>query len=321
MHGKAWDSIECLLLALIPYRPDINIDRVPWLTVLICVACLLVHVQDRLAFNSIAQGAYNQCNGHQNRDYAVTVASLSMENSMQTCIGLLLNIHLSANSDKLIEHLARRATPNPFIGTEAATQAFVADKLQVFYRRFETGVPRMMSQALEYEIGSRDITRMISANFAHADWTHLIGNVLGFLAFGILVEAIAGSVMTIALLVTVSIGTNIATSLWFTDLEAPMASIGLSGSVFAVMGALAFLWPRARIRCWLWVVILFRRISLPAWILAALYTGWNVLYLANQPDSNINFIAHISGALLGFIIAATWMRWQKAAIQSTVDQS
>jgi len=67
------------------------------------------------------------------------------------------------------------------------------------------------------------------------------------------------------------------------------------------------LMPRAKVRCIFWFIVIFRRISLPAWILGIWNIAWDIVQLSYSfHQSGINFVAHISGALFG-VALGLWL--------------
>jgi membrane associated rhomboid family serine protease len=91
-----------------------------------------------------------------------------------------------------------------------------------------------------------------------------------------------------------------------------MPTIGLSGVVMGVIGLFAYLAPTARIRCVLWLLVFWRVLRVPAWILALWYVGWDVYSLMhNDGSSHVNFVAHVSGAALGYLSGLVLFRKRK----------
>ncbi|MCP4234910.1 MAG: hypothetical protein GY770_15235 [Aestuariibacter sp.] len=70
--------------------------------------------------------------------------------------------------------------------------------------------------------------------------------------------------------------------------------------------------PHARIRVFCWVIIFWKIIYIPAWILAAIYIGldgW--VMIASDDYHGINVIAHVAGGLAGFAYGFFWMKERK----------
>jgi membrane associated rhomboid family serine protease len=74
-----------------------------------------------------------------------------------------------------------------------------------------------------------------------------------------------------------------------------------------MMALLTTLLPRARIWCLFWFLLWVRRFSIPVMWVSLWFLGWNV-YDLNHDDgsSNINYMAHVSGALAGIALGVLY---------------
>ena len=65
--------------------------------------------------------------------------------------------------------------------------------------------------------------------------------------------------------------------------------------------------PRAKICSFYWFLLYIRRFTLPVLVIAAWYIGWNVYDLTHRdPDSHINYMAHVSGAATGIVLGLVY---------------
>lgn len=134
---------------------------------------------------------------------------------------------------------------------------------------------------------------MLTANFAHGSWQHLIGNLLFFFAFASAVELIVGSITFAAVVLAMSFGTSVAYSLAMTNFPGALPTVGLSGVVMGMMALLAYLIPTGMIRCFWWFIIKFGTIALPAWLLSLWYIGLDIYVLTSQEElGTVNLVAH-----------------------------
>ena len=172
-------------------------------------------------------------------------------------------------------------------------------------------VPQDLTQALLYSSGSFNVARMFTSDVAHADWLHLVFNLIFFAAFAPAVEAILGAGGFLLALVAVVLGEHLAFSLWYAGSDPPVSVIGLSGVVSAMMGLLTYLWPGARIRCLFFIVIIPIRITLPALLLAAGFVGWDFYYLTQLEESGVSFISHVGGFAVAFAYGLLFLRRTK----------
>ncbi len=144
---------------------------------------------------------------------------------------------------------------------------------------------------------------MVLSALAHADWLHLLGNLVFFLAFAPALEILIGnSLRFIGFMLLISVVTGISYSLFSLSINEPLPTLGLSGIVTGMIGLSAFLMPHARIRVLWWLILLWKTFYVPAWILAVIYIGLDILELLSSDTlGGINLVAHVSGGIAGYL--------------------
>ena len=164
---------------------------------------------------------------------------------------------------------------------------------------------------------------MLTASIAHADWEHIIFNLIFFYAFSPMLEmAIASTKRYVLTLLTIAFVTHVTYSLFSLMTGDYIPTLGLSGVVFGVIGFSAYLIPRARVVTFVWVLSFVRNIYIPAWILAAWFIGGNIWDIYNYGmDSGVNFISHISGGFAGYLIGYFYFKEHKKDIRDEVDDA
>jgi membrane associated rhomboid family serine protease len=194
----------------------------------------------------------------------------------------------------------------------AESRAYTVQQLEQAYGDFKPSVKPSLTERLAYNPASYNVWHMVTAAFAHASWGHIIGNLIFFYAFGTTVEIVIGPLAFAAMIFAFAIGTHFFYSLSQVMATSPMPTIGLSGVVMGVIGLFAYLAPTARIRCVLWLLVFWRVLRVPAWILALWYVGWDVYSLTrHNGSSHVNFVAHVSGAALGYLSGVVFFRKRK----------
>jgi membrane associated rhomboid family serine protease len=148
-------------------------------------------------------------------------------------------------------------------------------------------------------VNKKEWYRVITHGFIHANWTHLLINMLVFYSFGqalITYSMILGyGYKTIHFLVIYFGGMVFATLTTIVKNRNNYAyrGIGASGAVSAVMFACIFFNP--------WSELLFMGIiPVPGIIFAILYLVY-CSYMSSNSNDNINHDAHLYGAIFGFI--------------------
>lgn len=151
-------------------------------------------------------------------------------------------------------------------------------------------------------IGDLSLYRFITAMFLHADFIHLVVNVVGLIAIG---EQFERKIRWKKLL-TIYFGSGIGAGCVvliispFGLLGNTMntVSIGASGAIFGLLGAFWYLYPRERI---VFPLLIIRRWSISTIFL--IYAGIETLYIIMGKQDNIGHVAHVGGLVCSFPIA------------------
>lgn len=140
--------------------------------------------------------------------------------------------------------------------------------------------------------------RIVSHGFVHANWIHLIINMLVLYSFGIAVESyfqhyfqfpvIAFLILYFGSMVFATITTirKQKDNHWYN-------AVGASGAVSAVVFTSIFFNPWSK-------VYFYGIIGIPGIIMGVLYLAYSY-YMTKQSKDNINHDAHFLGAIFGFI--------------------
>ena len=139
--------------------------------------------------------------------------------------------------------------------------------------------------------------RFITCGLIHADYMHLIFNMLTLYFFGTVMEAHYQGILGLqkwyylALYIGALIVSNIPTYLKHTN-DYNYRSLGASGAVSAVLFAFILLQP--------WQQILVLVFPIPAIIYGGLFLVYSV-YMSKKGGGNVNHDAHFYGALFGIL--------------------
>ncbi len=134
--------------------------------------------------------------------------------------------------------------------------------------------------------------RFITAGFVHADYMHLIFNMITFYFFGGLLEQVIGP-ERFCILYLVGIIVSCIPS-YFKRKNAPgYRSLGASGGVAAVIFATIYLEPWNKI-------YIFFAIGLPSIVFAIIYLAYTA-YLARRGYGIVNHDAHFWGSVFGLL--------------------
>jgi membrane associated rhomboid family serine protease len=139
---------------------------------------------------------------------------------------------------------------------------------------------------------------LITSLFIHANWMHLLGNMLFLWVFADNIEDVYGYVGFAIFYLLSGIAGGLLHVLMLPHSVQPL--IGASGAVSGVLAAYVVLFPKARV----WI-LLFMRIPIPLpaiWVLG----GWFLLQVfslaASKPGQDIAWWDHIGGFAFGLVL-------------------
>lgn len=154
--------------------------------------------------------------------------------------------------------------------------------------------------AIPATTGIEKILRMFSSMFIHANWSHVIGNMLILFLTGIFLEARIGKLKYAVLYLASGIGADILHFLIHPDAIGP--SVGASGAVFGVFGAtlvMKFYKPHLHTTPKIGR-FLFKEILPARYFIAVFFI--TIFSLVLLPESGIGYAAHLGGFISGFIL-------------------
>lgn len=129
--------------------------------------------------------------------------------------------------------------------------------------------------------------QFLTAVFLHGGIIHLIYNLFALLLFGLILEKRIGSRNFLALFLISGILANLISFSFYPS------SLGASGAIMAVMGALAVLNPTMTV----WAF----NLPMPMFIAAILWAGGSLMGVFGFGDQSIGYLAHLSGLVLGML--------------------
>lgn len=135
--------------------------------------------------------------------------------------------------------------------------------------------------------------RMITSGFLHADFNHLLFNMLTLYFFaGVVISYVGVSKFVIIYLGSLVLGSLV--SYYFHKDEYHYSAVGASGAVMGILYAAILFIPDQNL-------YLFFAIPIPAWIFGVAYLLYSI-YGMKTKLGNIGHDAHIGGAIAGYLI-------------------
>jgi membrane associated rhomboid family serine protease len=155
------------------------------------------------------------------------------------------------------------------------------------------------------EFLSVESATLLSSQFLHGGWLHLLGNLLYLWIFGNNVEDRVGRLGFLLFYLTGGVLAGLAQVA--IDPTSPVPTIGASGSIAATLGAYFVFFPRARVTSLIFLGFFLQLVKVPAaivlglWFLLQLVDG--IGSLGPTPGGGVAFFAHIGGFVFGALIA------------------
>jgi membrane associated rhomboid family serine protease len=164
---------------------------------------------------------------------------------------------------------------------------------------------------------------LLTSMFMHADWAHLLGNMLFLWIFGNNVEDTLGRVRFLLFYALGGVAATAAqtfVTLGYGSAEdATVPNLGASGAISAVLGAYFLLVPHARV---LTLVPPFFLIPIPAWIFLGIYFVYQLLiggyaFVHPQEGGGVAYFAHLGGIAFGLLTVTLFAAGRRRPLRPT----
>ena len=182
------------------------------------------------------------------------------------------------------------------MGEGVVTLAIIAVTVLVSWRAF--GDRRLLERLLLWPPAverQHQYDRLVTHGFVHADWQHLLFNMITLYFFGSHVERLfapyIGAVGFALFYLSAILVAMLPTWLRHRH-DASYRSLGASGAVSAVLFAFILVQP--------WALIFVFFIPVPAIVYAVLYVGYSI-WMDRRGGDNVNHSAHLWGAGYGLL--------------------
>ncbi|MCL5958405.1 MAG: rhomboid family intramembrane serine protease [Chloroflexi bacterium] len=146
---------------------------------------------------------------------------------------------------------------------------------------------------------------LLTSQFIHAGWGHLLGNMLFLFVFGRAVEDRLGHLPYLIIYLAWGAGAALVQILLTGPTQEPL--VGASGAISGVLGAYFILFPHAWVSLLVPIFFFFWVIDVPAllvlayWFLVQFVNGAAAITRASQATVGVAFWAHVGGFLLGMV--------------------
>ncbi len=158
----------------------------------------------------------------------------------------------------------------------------------------------------------------ITSMFLHGSIMHLVGNMLFLWVFGDNLEDMMGHFSFLAFYLAAGLAAALAQT--YSDPTSLVPMVGASGAIAGVMGGYLLLFPRARVDVVIILIVIFRILPVPAWIVLSAWLGIQLFQGSMTPTGGggVAYWAHAGGFLAGVLLTLpVWLRlggpgfWQR----------
>ncbi len=159
---------------------------------------------------------------------------------------------------------------------------------------------------------------IFTAMFLHANWLHILGNMLFLFIFGDNVEDAFGHLRYLLFYLFCGVAASLVQAGVAEVFEGTQGmaagELGASGAIAGVLGAYIVLFPHARIRTLIgFGILFFTRLSaglvIGAWFLLQFIPGITAI----RDVGGVAYFAHVGGFVAGALVAVLWRPRRRAA--------
>ncbi len=169
--------------------------------------------------------------------------------------------------------------------------------LEQFYLRY-SAIPAYIEDG--HHLGT-----LISAMFLHGSWMHLIGNMLFLWVFADNIEATIGNVPFLLYYLLGGILASLAHVYFSPGSEIP--SLGASGAISAVLGSYLIMFPKSKVKVFIFLIIFLQRITMSAFIFLGIWIAIQIFSTiqnigVSSEQGGTAWYAHLGGLVFGLLM-------------------
>jgi len=298
-----------------------------WLTWILVVLMLFIHWRVEVNSEKVSDAVQNYCNSERGESFTKQLRWQARNPDGQD---------LDWNCNAVLAVIAHG-------GDRPATYAYMLDngelehlseqKHEQFAGLLASGVvdarlyvPRLLQEKLAQPGQSWNPVRMVTATFAHADWMHVLFNMVFLIAFGSILEVVVGPIVYFGFILAAALTTGIAYAAVTTATGDDFTlALGFSGADFALLGALLYLMPFAPIKSIVFLGFIPIPMRLGVWVFGLIFLGGELWFLFEQgpfdENTGVNVLAHAVGGVTGFVLAAWFLQPLKRQLQQILERA
>jgi membrane associated rhomboid family serine protease len=180
-------------------------------------------------------------------------------------------------------------------------------ELQAFFASYAI-IPRELVTMV-----STEYFTLLTSQFLHGGWLHLLGNMLYLWIFGDNIEEQLGHLRFLLFYLLTGLIAGLAQVIIEPASVIPI--VGASGAIAGVLGGYLMLYPLARVSTFI-PIFIFIRVELPAilvlgfWFITQFFNGVASIGMPTETGGGVAFFAHIGGFIAGFVLVRLFGRKQ-----------
>jgi len=147
---------------------------------------------------------------------------------------------------------------------------------------------------------------LLTSMFMHGSFMHLFGNMVVLWIFGNNIEDYLGMFKFIVFYLLVGLIAGLVHIVFNWNSTVPV--IGASGAISGIMGAYLILYPKAKVKTLVFILIFITFIDIPASVFLLIWFFFQFFYKASD---GVAFLAHIGGFIAGAILIYNWRKYKK----------
>lgn len=160
--------------------------------------------------------------------------------------------------------------------------------------------------------------QLFTSLFVHADFMHLLGNLIILLAFALPFEELIGGRRFLVVYLLAGLAGSLA-QVAVSWGGGPLLLMGASGAIFGIIGAFAASYPNRVVPLPLPLFVVMFFVRMRVWIAAMVFASLQLLYLAFlSPFDNTAYFAHLGGLGGGILLGWAVVRGNAPAHRSPV---
>ncbi len=149
------------------------------------------------------------------------------------------------------------------------------------------------------------LTTLVTSQFLHGGWWHIVGNMLFLWAFGRSLEELMGGAKFLVFYLLCGVAAGLTQAFFNAGSHVP--TVGASGAIAGIMGAYLIKFPAARIYTLVFFLFIFRvevpaLFFLPYWFITQVFNGVGAVAYSHLTESGTAWWAHIGGFIAGILL-------------------